>query len=48
MQVLGALATIGREDSDAVVSHYAIQPSFDLYATTQGRDLGGVADDIQN
>ncbi len=47
MQVLGALATINREDSDAVVSHYAIQPSLDLYATTQDRDLGGVAHDIQ-
>ncbi|HEX4096208.1 MAG TPA: efflux RND transporter permease subunit, partial [Caulobacteraceae bacterium] len=35
--------SINREDSDAVVSHYAIQPSFDIYATTQGRDLGSVA-----
>ena len=42
-----ALATITREDSDAVVTHYAIQPSFDLYATTQGRDLGAVAADIE-
>ena len=24
-----------------MVSHYAIQPAFDVYATTQGRDLGG-------
>jgi multidrug efflux pump subunit AcrB len=47
MQVLGALGTITREDSDAVVSHYAIQPSFDLYATPQDRDLGAVAADIQ-
>jgi len=46
MQVLGGLATIQREDGDAVVSHYAIQPAFDVYATTQGRDLGGVAADI--
>jgi multidrug efflux pump subunit AcrB len=43
MQILGALATINRDNSDAVVSHYAIQPSFDVYATTQGRDLGAVA-----
>ena len=42
-QILGAVATINRADSDAVVSHYAIQPSFDVYATTQGRDLGGVS-----
>jgi multidrug efflux pump subunit AcrB len=47
MQVLGGLGTISREESDAVVSHYAIQPSFDLYATSQGRDLGGVSADIQ-
>jgi multidrug efflux pump subunit AcrB len=48
MQVLGGVATISRGDGDAVVSHYAIQPTFDVYATTQGRDLGGVAGDIQN
>jgi multidrug efflux pump subunit AcrB len=47
MQILGGLGTITREDSDAVVSHYAIQPSLDLYAATQDRDLGGVARDIQ-
>ena len=47
MQVLGGLSTISRGDSDAVVSHYAIQPSFDIYATTQGRDLGGVASAVQ-
>ncbi|HEX4196304.1 MAG TPA: efflux RND transporter permease subunit [Caulobacteraceae bacterium] len=46
MQVLGGLGTISRDNSDAVVSHYAIQPSFDLYATTQDRDLGGVSRDI--
>jgi multidrug efflux pump subunit AcrB len=43
MQILGGLADVTRGDSDAVVSHYAIQPSFDIYATPQGRDLGGVA-----
>jgi multidrug efflux pump subunit AcrB len=47
MQVLGALGTIRRQNSDAVVSHYAIQPAIDIYATTQGRDLGAVAADIQ-
>ncbi len=30
----------------AVVTHYAIQPALDIYAATQGRDLGGVAADI--
>ena len=31
-----------------MVSHYAIQPAFDVYAATQDRDLGGVADAIQS
>jgi len=42
-QVLGGLGTITREPSDAVVSHYNIQPSFDIYAAAQGRDLGSLA-----
>ena len=45
-QLLGALGTLHREPSAAVVTHYAVQPSFDIYATTQGRDLGAVAADI--
>ncbi|RDS79469.1 AcrB/AcrD/AcrF family protein [Dyella monticola] len=46
-QVLGAIATIQRTASPAVVSHYNIAPSFDIYAAVQGRDLGAVSDDIQ-
>ncbi|USI71992.1 efflux RND transporter permease subunit [Sphingomonas morindae] len=42
-QMLGALGTLHRAPSAAVVSHYAVQPVFDIYATTQGRDLGAVA-----
>ena len=45
-QILGALGTMHREPSAAVISHYAVQPSYDVYATTQGRDLGAVAADI--
>src|SRR5208282_2763069 len=30
----------------AVVNHYNVQPVIDVYASTQGRDLGGVASDI--
>ena len=45
-QLLGALGTLHREPSAAVVSHYAVQPVFDVYATTQGRDLGAVASAI--
>ncbi len=47
MQILGALGTVVHGVSPAVVSHYAVEPSYDVYATTQGRDLGGVATDIQ-
>jgi multidrug efflux pump subunit AcrB len=47
IQLLGGLTTMHRDNSDAVVSHYAIQPAFDIYATTQGRDLGAVAGAIQ-
>jgi multidrug efflux pump subunit AcrB len=47
LQILGGVASVDRGDGDAVVSHYAIQPSFDIYATTQGRDLGSVAKAIQ-
>ena len=47
-QLLGGLSDIKRENSNAVVSHYAVQPAFDVYATTQDRDLGGVAGDIQH
>jgi multidrug efflux pump subunit AcrB len=47
LQVLGGLSKISREQSPAVVSHYNIQPVIDLFATTQDRDLGGTAHDIQ-
>ena len=47
LQILGGLGKITREQSSAVVSHYDIQPVIDLYATTQDRDLAGVAHDVQ-
>ncbi|TCV96172.1 multidrug efflux pump subunit AcrB [Luteibacter rhizovicinus] len=46
-QVLGGLATISRNASNAVVSQYNIQSMVEIFATTQDRDLGGVAADIQ-
>ncbi|MGH6813523.1 MAG: efflux RND transporter permease subunit, partial [Methylocella sp.] len=45
-QLLGGLATIVPEPVNALVSHYNIRPTVDIYATTQGRDLGAVAGDI--
>ncbi|MFC3652436.1 efflux RND transporter permease subunit [Dyella humi] len=46
-QILGALATVQRSSTPAVVTHYNIAPSFDIYASMQGRDLGSVANAIQ-
>jgi multidrug efflux pump subunit AcrB len=45
-QILGGLATVKRFGSNAVVSQYNIQPMVEIFATTQGRDLGAVASDI--
>jgi multidrug efflux pump subunit AcrB len=45
--VLGGIAGIRRSHSDAVVSQYDIAPMVEIYATTQGRDLGAVSSDIE-
>jgi multidrug efflux pump subunit AcrB len=45
-QILGGVAKITRDDTEAVISHYAIAPAYDIYATPQDRDLGAVAGDI--
>ncbi len=45
--VLGGIADIRRTHSDAVVSQYNIAPMVEIYATTQGRDLGAVSADIR-
>src|SRR3546814_9629120 len=47
-QTLGGLATIKRGTTASVISKYNIQPVVDIYASTQGRDLGAVAGDVQN
>src|SRR5712671_4841232 len=46
-QLLGGLANVERGKSNAVVSHYNVQPVIDIFATPQGRDLGALASDIQ-
>jgi multidrug efflux pump subunit AcrB len=46
-QVLGGVGTIIRSNATAVVSHYNIAPTFDIYATPNGRDLGAVAADVR-
>jgi len=45
-QVLGNLAQLTPVARPAVVNHYNVQPVIDVYASTQGRDLGGVASDV--
>ena len=46
-QTLGAIADIRRVNTPAVFSQYDIEPLVQIYGTTQGRDLGAVAADIQ-
>ena len=45
-ELLSNVATMERRSQMAVVNHYNVQPVFDVYANVQGRDLGGVARDI--
>ncbi len=45
-EILASLATFSRGTGLGVVSHYDIQPVIDIFGSTQGRDLGGVARDI--
>jgi CzcA family heavy metal efflux pump len=42
-QVLGGVASITRDTTGAVITHYNIQPTIDIYATPAERDLGAVA-----
>jgi multidrug efflux pump subunit AcrB len=46
-QLLGGIATVRRGWSDGVVSHYDVEPVVDIYGSVHGRDVGGVAEDIQ-
>ncbi len=45
-QLLSNLASVEHEEAMAVVNHYNVQPTLDIYANVQERDLGGVARDI--
>jgi multidrug efflux pump subunit AcrB len=45
--ILASLASIRRGSGEALVSHYDIQPVLDIYGSVQGRDLGGVATDVE-
>ena len=45
-QMLSNLTMLSPTVRPAVVNHYNVQPVIDVYASVQGRDLGGVASDI--
>lgn len=45
--ILGGIASITRTTTSAVVSQYDIQSMVQIFATPQGRDLGGVAADVR-
>jgi multidrug efflux pump subunit AcrB len=46
-QLLSNISHLRRTVSEAVVSHYNVQPVFEVYADVQGRDLGAVSADVQ-
>jgi multidrug efflux pump subunit AcrB len=46
-QILANLAAVSPVTTPAVVNHYNIAPVVNVYASVDGRDLGGVADDTQ-
>ena len=45
-QLLSNVAQMKRGLTAAVVSHYNVQPVFDVFANVQDRDLGGVAGEV--
>lgn len=46
-QLLGNLVTVSPITEFAILTRYNIQPSINIYANVRGRDLAGVANDIQ-
>jgi CzcA family heavy metal efflux pump len=45
--ILGDVATLHRKDEMAIVTHYNIRRTIDIYGAVQGRDLGSVGADVQ-
>ena len=41
------ISSVGRSVTTSLVSHYNVQPVFDVYANVDQRDLGGVSSDIR-
>jgi multidrug efflux pump subunit AcrB len=46
-EILNDVANIQRESEPAVLTHYNIRRTVDIYGSVQGRDLGAVGRDIQ-
>ena len=46
-EILANLASLTPKMNPAVVTHYNIMPTVDVYGSVDGRDLGGVADDTE-
>ncbi|WP_419806377.1 efflux RND transporter permease subunit [Terriglobus sp.] len=46
-QLLGNVANFERDITPVIIDHYNIQPTYDIYADVDQRDLGGVASDIR-
>ena len=46
-EILADVATITRSTEPPVVQHYNIRRTLDLYASTQGRDLGAASRDVE-
>jgi CzcA family heavy metal efflux pump len=47
LQIVGALSNVSQVGSPGLVSHYAIKPVIDIYASVEGSDLGSVSRAIQ-
>jgi multidrug efflux pump subunit AcrB len=45
-EILGSLSTVSRGAERAVINHWNVQPVIDIFGNVQGRDLGGVADEV--
>jgi multidrug efflux pump subunit AcrB len=46
-QLVGGLARVSQIGTPGLVTHYAIQPAIDIYASVEGSDLGSVSTAIQ-
>jgi multidrug efflux pump subunit AcrB len=45
-QLLSNLADFQHTRTPQVINHYNVQPIYDIYVSTEGRDLGGVSSDV--